>query len=54
MPAKRFKRRVVVAICLIIATAALIFVLIDQGVKPTIIAMSQARVEYIATKAQGR
>lgn len=51
MPAKRFKRRVVVAICLIIATAALIFVLIDQGVKPTIIAMSQARVEYIAIKA---
>ena len=50
---KFFKPRnkfLIILISIIIA-AVLIFILIDQGIKPTIIAMSEAKVEYIAVLA---
>ena len=36
---------------ILILTVILVFILIDTGVKPTIIAMSEAKVEYIAVLA---
>jgi len=51
MPAGRFKRRAIAVICSIVAAAVLVFILIDQAIKPAILAMSQAKVEYIAIKA---
>jgi sporulation protein YunB len=52
-PIRSFKprRKLLVILVTITLIAILIFILIDQGIKPTIIAMSEAKVEYIAVLA---
>jgi sporulation protein YunB len=47
----RIRNRLIVVFIFIFVLCLLIFLLIDLGIKPTIIAMSEARVEYIAVLA---
>ncbi|HHY82341.1 MAG TPA: sporulation protein YunB [Clostridiales bacterium] len=47
----RPKNKAIIILLIIVVTAVLIFILIDTGIKPTIIAMSEAKVEYIAVLA---
>ncbi len=51
MSAKRFRHRLFALFMMIALTAALFFLVIDQGIKPTIVEMSEAKVEYIAIQA---
>lgn len=51
MAAKNKKQRLFALIMMIALTSALIFLIIDQGMKPTIIEMAEARVEFIAIRA---
>jgi sporulation protein YunB len=50
---RRIRPRVklLITICILFFIAILVFILIDTGIKPTIIAMSEAKVEYIAVLA---
>ena len=50
-PRNRLQNKLLLILISIIVVAVLIFILIDQGIKPTIIAMSEAKVEYIAVLA---
>jgi len=47
----RLKSKIVIVIAVLLITVVLLFILIDLGIKPTIIAMSEAKVEYIAVLA---
>lgn len=47
----RIRNRLIAVFILILVSCLLIFLLIDLGIKPTIIAMSEAKVEYIAVLA---
>lgn len=50
-PRNKPQNKLLIILISIIIVAVLIFILIDQGIKPTIIAMSEAKVEYIAVLA---
>ena len=45
------KQKFLIVTGIIILIAALFFILVDTAIKPTIIAMSEAKVEYIAILA---
>lgn len=51
MNARGFKQKFTIVIATILILCILFFMIIDRGIKPTIIAMSEAKVEYIAILA---
>lgn len=51
MNARGFKQKFTIIIATILILCILFFMIIDRGIKPTIIAMSEAKVEYIAILA---